>query len=464
MSRPRLALVHPRYRYPSGDPPLGLATIAAWIRRELPVQVAIHDATFESGLARARRFLERYRPDIVGIGASTLMLPDAIEIAAVAGELGARVVLGGPHPTLFAEQLLREHACVDAVVVGEGETSLTELIAGWLDGPVEAPPAGVVLRAPDGTVRAGPPRPPLQELDRLPHPAWDLLDMRRYTASWGKLEHLTPGLRGTNVCASRGCPHRCTFCQPTLERIFGRRLRQRSPEHLIDELKTLKDRLGVGGFWFTDDTFTAHPGWTRSFCEAYRAAGIGLPWGCTSRADVLDPALLRTMRDAGLARLGVGLEAASDRIREGLYGKRASVEQVRGVLHEARALGVHGFVFLMLGAPGERLDELLDTIHTAAGLPAHDASFSLCVPLPGTALHERLLADGVTLSERHRDYDYYARQPFEHALPGWALRGLQYYGWARFYMEPWRGRALLRGLTHPASWRAGAHRVRRLIP
>ncbi len=463
MSRPRLALLHPRFRYPSGDHPVGLASLAAWIRHRLPVQVAIHDGSFEPGLDAAQRFLRRYRPDFVGIGASTLMLPDALAVATVAKDLGARVVLGGPHPTLHARELLAEHA-VDAVISGEGEQSLAELLERWVGEGSGTPPAGVTWRGPGGRVESGPPRPPIADLERLPLPAWDLLDMRRYMASWGKLDHLRPGLRGVNLSASRGCPHRCSFCQPTLERMFGRRLRQRPPEHIVAELRALHRRYGIEGFWFTDDTFTARPRWTRAFCEAYRASGLGLPWGCTSRADVLDPELLRELADAGLRRLGVGLEAASDRIREGLYAKGTSVVQVREVLAHARKLGVHGFVFLMLGAPGERLVEMLETIHTAASLPAHDASFSLCVPLPGTALHQRLLDDGVALSSCHQDYDYYARQPFEQGLPRWAMRGLQYYGWARFYLEPWRSRALLRALGRPAGWRAQGHRLRRLLP
>ena len=464
MSRPKLALINPRFRYPSGDLPVGLASLAAWVRRELPVQVAIHDASFQPGLAPVHRFLERFRPDFVGIGASTLMMPDALDVAALAARSGARVVLGGPHPTLDAHDLLAEHPCIDAVVLGEGELSLVDLLARWLAHDQGVPPAGVAWRDGQGRPCSGPPRSPMADLDRLPLPAWDLLDMRRYSAAWGKLDHLRPGLTGANVCASRGCPHRCSFCQPTLERLFGRRLRQRSPAHLVCELEALQRRYRVQGFWFTDDTFTARPAWTRAFCEAYRASGLGLPWGCTSRADVLDADLVRTMAEAGLRRLGVGLEAASDRIREGVYAKGATVEQVRDALGFAADAGAHGFVFLMLGAPGERLQEMLETIRVAAVSPAHDASFSLCVPLPGTALHQRLLDQGVSLSSSHRDYDYYSRQPFRHELPGWALRGLQYYGWARFYAEPWRGRAVLRSLTRPAGWRAQAHRARRLLP
>ncbi len=463
MSRPRLALIHPRFRYPSGDPPLGLASLAAWVRRELPVQVAIHDGSFQPGLGPVRRFLERFRPDFVGIGSSTLMLPDTLAVAALARERGARVVLGGPHPSLFAAELLDEPS-VDAVIRGEGEQSLVALLERWLARAGGPPPAGVSWRAADGRVLHGDDRPPIEDLDHLPLPAWELLDMRRYLRSWGKLDHLRPGLRGANVSAARGCPHRCSFCQPTLRTLFGPRLRQRSPEHLVEELVALRRRYGVEGFWFTDDTFTARPRWTHAFCEAYARAGLKLPWGCTSRADALQPALIDTMADAGLARLGIGLEAASERIREGVYAKGASVEQVREALGHARDRGVHGFVFLMLGAPGERLDEMVETIRTAAALPAHDASFSLCVPLPGTALHARLVERGVPLSSRHRDYDYYARQPFEQGIPPWALRGLQYYGWARFYLEPWRSAALLRALVQPAGWRAQAHRLQRLLP
>ncbi len=467
MRQPRLALVYPRFRYPSGDMPLGIATLAAWIRRELPMRVSLHDATFQPGLAAFVSFLDRAQPTVVGIGASTLMLDDALQLARIAASRGARVVLGGPHPSLHAEQLLRQHGSVHAVVRGEAERSLQALLERWSPGQGgthDLPPAGVTWRDPDGAVRSGPPAPMLDDLDELPHPAWDLLPLRAYLSSWGKLDHLRPGLPGANITAGRGCPYRCSFCQPALKQLFGPQLRLRSPEHLVREMVQLSRRHGAQGFWFTDDTFTARHSWVREFCAAYDASGLGLPWGCTSRADRLDAPLLRRMAASGLARLGIGLESAVERIREEVYDKGISLEQVRTALEQARALGVHSFLFLMLGAPGETVAEMLTTISTAARLPADGASFSLCVPLPGTALHQRLLDQGASLSEDPSHYDYYARQPMRAALPPWALRSLQRYGWARFYLSPQRWRGLLRLAARPAGWRAQAHRLRRIFP
>ncbi len=464
MSRPRLALVYPRFRYPSGDPPVGIATLAAWVRHALPVQVAIHDGTFQPGLDPVRRFLDRYQPDYVGIGASTMMLPDALAVAELASARGAKVFLGGPHPTIDPLGLLADHPDLDAVVVGEGEESLTDLLRAWLEGEGDAPVAGVASRDADGEPLLGPARAPMVDLDRLPMPAWDLLDMRRYLRAWGKLDFLQPGIPGSNVSAGRGCPHRCSFCQPTLTKIFGRRLRLRSPRQLVDELEALHRRHGARGFWFTDDTFTARPDWVRAFCERYRASGLGLPWGCTSRADSLDARLLTTMSEAGLVRLGVGLESAVARIREGVYQKGTSLEQVRTALSLAQERDIHTFIFLMLGAPGETLAEMLETVHAAARLPADDASFALCVPLPGTTLHANIAAEGTPLSHNPRDYDYYGRQPFPSELPLWALRALQRYGWARFYAPPTRWPQLAHLVSHPAGWRALALLLQRLHP
>ncbi|MBN1336051.1 MAG: radical SAM protein [Deltaproteobacteria bacterium] len=459
----RLTLVHPRFRDPTGDIPLGLATLAAWVRRDLPeVEVALHDGTFSPGISAAAAFFDRNRPDVVGIGTGTLALPDAIAVARCAHARGARVVLGGPHPTLCADDLLRRHPEVDAVVVGEGEESLVDLLRFGFD--AATPPPGVVGRDGRGHPVHGPPRAPLSDLDRLPHPAWDLLDMPRYLATWGRLDARWPGLPGAAVSASRGCPFHCSFCQPALSRLFGPGLRLRSPGHVVAEVVALRSRHGVRGIWFTDDTFTVHHDWVASFCDAWRASGLDLPWGCTSRADLLDPEILDRMVDAGLASLGLGLESAVDRVRNGIYEKGVSLERIEAAVHHAHARGVHTFLFVMLGAPGERLAEMATTLRTASRLPADDASISLCVPLPGTALRARLEDAGVHLSDDAAHYDYYRAQPFAGTLPPWALRGLQRWGWARFYAVPRRWSALLRRVAHPAGRRGLARHLARLAP
>ena len=118
--QPLLTLVYPRFRYPSGDYPIGVALLAAVVRKELGWRVNIIDTTFNPDIEQVRQTLTVTRPDFLGIGMSTLMLGEGLEIARMAHQLGAKVVLGSAHPTMFPADMIKND-CVDAVVIGEGE-------------------------------------------------------------------------------------------------------------------------------------------------------------------------------------------------------------------------------------------------------------------------------------------------------------------------------------------------------
>ncbi|MEN9787277.1 MAG: hypothetical protein RLZZ299_2541 [Pseudomonadota bacterium] len=460
--RPKVALVFPRFRYPSGDYPLGIATLAAYLRTHLPVDVVVCDTTFDPRMERVTEFLDAEAPDYVGIGMSTLMLGEGLEVARIAHARGVPVFVGGPHPTTDPEALLAEES-IDAVVIGEGEETTRALLEDWMAQRV-APVEGCWRKAPDGTVLRGGKRAGIRDLDALPQPAWDLLDMDAYLAAWGQLDSWRPGLRGVNVMASRGCPYACSFCQPVLDAMFGKKLRARSPENVVAEIVALHARYGIEGFWFTDDTFTTNRTWVTRFCALLRATGLELHWGCTTRANLIAPELMRTMAEAGLRKVGIGMESATERIREGLYQKGVTQEAITHTVEVARDHGVHTLLFLMLGAPGETRREMLATIEMATALPASEASFSLFVPIPGTALWTRMREEGWDMSTDYTDYDYYARQPFQGEISRRELRMLQRWAYLRFYSHPARWRSVGRSASTPAGLKSLGRKLLRIVP
>jgi anaerobic magnesium-protoporphyrin IX monomethyl ester cyclase len=460
--RPKVALIFPRFRYPSGDYPLGIATLAAYLRRELPVEVVVCDTTFDPRMERIQDFLDREDPDFVGIGMSTLMLGEGLEAARRAHGRGVPVFLGGPHPTTDPAALIAE-PFVDACVIGEGEETTRDLLAQWIAGR-SGPVDGAWVKDPDGTVHQSKRRAGIKDLDSLPFPAWDLLDMEAYLAAWGQLDSWKPGVRGVNLMASRGCPYECSFCQPVLDEMFGKKLRARSPENVVAEIVELHRRYGIGGFWFTDDTFTTNRKWVTRFCELLRATGLELAWGCTTRANLIAPELMKTMADAGLKKVGIGMESATERIREGMYKKGVTQEAITHTVQVAHDHGVHTLLFLMLGAPGETRREMLATIEMATSLPATEASFSLFVPIPGTDLWERMRAEGWEMSSDYTDYDYYARQPFEGNVPRDQLRLIQRWAYLRFYTHPARWRSVARAASTGAGAKSLGRKLLRIVP
>jgi radical SAM superfamily enzyme YgiQ (UPF0313 family) len=249
-----------------------------------------------------------------------------------------------------------------------------------------------------------------------------------------------------------------------LDDMFGKRLRKRSAPSIVAEIVELHRRFRIEGFWFTDDTFTVDRRWVREFCDALDATGLALVWGCTTRANLIAPELMGRMARSGLRRVGIGLESAAERIREGVYKKGVSLAEVEHTVEVARDNGVSTLLFLMLGAPGETRGEMIATIEAATRLPADEASFSLFVPIPGTTVHARMVDAGYRLSRDYTDYDYYAKQPFEGEIARRELRMLQRWAYLRFYAHPRRWRQLARMAADRRGLRSMWRKLGRILP
>ncbi len=426
----KVLLIFPRFRYPSGDPPMGVAYLASVLRRE-GVDVEIFDATWHRRPMRIiERLIRENGYDIIGISLLTSMLREAAEIAAAAKQLSPRslVVIGGPHATVDPEGTLALEG-VDAVAIGEAELSMLDLVR---NGPRPGQTPGFWFKQ-GGEIVKGPPAPLLEDLDWLPFPAWDLLDMRRYISLWYQLDAVRYGLRGTSIMASRGCPYNCTYCQPTLRRLFGRKVRRRSPDSLVAEMLELKGRFRIHGLMWLDDTFLLNRRWMREFCEKVIDGRVGLLWGCNVRADVVDRETLEIMKAAGLRVVHIGIETASQRILDQVYRKGITLEQVEEAVSIAKSLGLYVRGYFMLGAPGETYEEVMATIRLANRLPLDDVTFSITTPLPGTYLWE-MTRDQVAadLSE----FDYYKKPVYRpgKVLPPRVLDWAKKRGYLSFYL------------------------------
>jgi len=423
-----LALVFPRMKYPSGDPPLGVASIAAFVR-EQGYRVAIVDATWHPSEQWVLDEIERLDPDFVGIYTSTLMLNDAKSIgskiklrSAISGRK-RKVMIGGPHFSAMPDHGGDFSYC-DVVTRGEGEYTVVNIMRSYYDfnNPVD--------------------------LATLPAPALDLLDMDRYMDRWHYLDSIQMGMRGTNLMAHRGCPFCCTYCQPTVNRLFGSTIRSRTPQQVVDEMEELHDRYGIDGFFFHDDTLTIKHDWLGEFLRLLGQMSFYPLWGCNSRVNTVDEDLLWAMVVGGCRAIHWGIEAGSQRVLDEIYNKGIKIEQVRQTLAMSRRFRIHNGGFFILGAPGETRQEMQITVDLACKLPLDEASFSICVPLPGTTLYERMASEGRVFSGDPLDYDYYQRQPFEHDVPLVEIKALQRKALIRFYGQ--RKGYLLRHLT---SWR-----------
>ena len=462
--RGRVALVFPRTRYQTGDPPLGIAYLAAVLRRERPeLDVRIIDATFLGGERRLLRAVHAAGADLVGVFADSLMLPQAWAVAREARAAGAFTLAGGPAASVEPERLVPPF---DAALVGEGELQIAAIVDRVLEhAPMDDLP-NLVLRGDGDQTVATESRPCPPTLDDLPLPAWDLLDMKRYVRLWPYLDSVRIDTRGTNVVGSRGCPWRCTYCQPTLSAVFGRRVRRRSPESLAEEIVTLRRRYGVEGVFFHDDTLTANERWVMALCDALARVPGRISWGCNSRVDVLTPELVDAMVDAGMRSVHLGIEAGSARVRRDVLDKHVDLDHLATILERLRRRGAHALGFFMLGAPSETFREMLSTLRLARRLPLTEATFSITTALPGTRLHDRTAADPRFVLREGPSADYYNDRNFddlESAVGTRTIRALQLAGLAGFYLHPHRAGYLARHFTSPGGLKKLAMKSARFL-
>jgi anaerobic magnesium-protoporphyrin IX monomethyl ester cyclase len=357
-------------------PSLGLLTLGAYLR-DNGTPVSMVDLTFARDLTPLGRALRTFRPQIVGVHTKTLTFERAAAVARAARADGAFSVAGGPDAATRIDAYL--DAGFDAVVPGEGEATLLELsrrISAKED--VTSIPGLVVRRR--GHLVRGPHRPFLKDLDALPLPAWDLIEMDRYLGEWQK----RTGERRAAVLTSRGCPFDCSWCsKPT----FGRTFRQQSPARVLEELVALKDRFGVDYVRFCDDVFGISRPWIEELIDRMLEADLGLQFECLARVDLLKPDLLHRLRKAGLARVYVGVESGSQKMLD-LMNRGTKLTQVERTAEALRAEGIRQFWFLMLGYPGETLEDIEATLRLFRKFSPEEYSVSIAVPIPGTRFHQ----------------------------------------------------------------------------
>jgi anaerobic magnesium-protoporphyrin IX monomethyl ester cyclase len=369
-------------------PPLATLLCAA-VLRERGHEVTLFDATLADGMEAFHAALAAARPAVVAIVEDsfnfvtkmcTVRLREAtIEMIAAARGRGCRVVVHGSDATDHPMRYL--DAGADAVLLGEPEGTLAELAAAW-SADASAPLAavgGLALRAGDGELDVTPPRPGSRDLDTLPLPAWDLVDVEDYRRAW----HRAHGRLSWNVATSRGCPYGCNWCAKP---VFGRRYSQRSPASVAEELRRLKLEVGVDHVWFADDLFGLTARWIGELADEIQARDARIPFMIQCRADLIAPKVAHALERAGCQEVWMGVESGSQRILDAM-DKGTTVDEVLAATRALQSCGIRACWFLQLGYPGEQWDDVIATRDLVRRAWPDDVGVSVAYPLPGTKFH-----------------------------------------------------------------------------
>lgn len=367
----------------------GMASIAA-VAEKAGFSVNVLDTQVEeTSETEFIRFLEEGRFDVIGMPCYTGSALWVFDTAKLCKRIlpDAVVILGNIHPTIMPQETLQECPEVDAVVIGEGELTFLDLLHHYRDGKSSLKDIlGIAFRDRNEVV-VNAPRPLIQDLNTLPMPAYHLFPMEKYVfvAYWVR-RYPTFG-----ITINRGCPFRCAFCNANT--IHGRKLRHKSHERIIEEIKFLQTRYGARGFVFQDSTFTTDKTWVHSFCEELIRQNIHIPWSCLSRVDTLDEEILRVMKQAGCWCISLGIESGNQKSLD-LIMKGTTVEQNCKAVELALKTGIYIGGTYIIGLPGEDESDVNRTIAFAKDLATHFALFFLPVPFPGTRLWELCKKDG----------------------------------------------------------------------
>lgn len=396
-----VALVFPRYKYVSGDAPLGVSYIASNIRQKTDAKITVIDTTFHKDKEEIKKTILKNNFDIIGISTMTTMINDALRIAEFVKKRKprAKVILGGPHPTVMPEETL-SNKNVDAVCIGEGEEAFVDIIKnkGSFENII-----GIWYKK-RGKIIKNEARGPINDISALPFPAVDMLPLQKYFENWFQLDSVAFNLKGINIITSRGCPYQCTFCQPTLFKIFGNIIRRRSPENVADEIEMLKNKYNINAFMFQDDTLVVDRQWVYDLCNLLISRKLNLVWGCNARVNLVDEAMFRKMKEAGLRKVFIGIESGSQRILDEIYDKRITIKQIINATKILKKLDLRTQGYFMIGAPTETIKEINQTIKFAKRLDIDEATFSITTPLPKTYLYEKVKDK---LTKDVGEFDYY---------------------------------------------------------
>jgi anaerobic magnesium-protoporphyrin IX monomethyl ester cyclase len=372
-------------------PPLSTLLAAALVRRA-GHEVALFDATFEDGPDAFVAALDRLGPAVAvlmedNFNFLTKMCTEvrrdsALSMVRAARARGCRVVVNGPdaadHPALYLD------AGADAVALGEGEDAVAETVARWGRGDDLEGVAGLVLAGAGGRPRKTAARRAMHDLDALPSPAWDLVDVAAYRAAWTRAH----GMFSWNMATSRGCPYACNWCaKPT----FGRRYTVRSPGDVVREMVSLKAEVAPDHLWFTDDILGLDVDWICDFAGGVVAAGAVIPFSMQSRVNLMTERAVAALAAAGAREVWLGVETGSQKILDAM-DKAATVEAARVATRILKAHGVRACWFIQLGYPGELWEDLLATRDLIREAAPHEIGVSVAYPLPGTAFHDRVRA------------------------------------------------------------------------
>ncbi|MHB0976431.1 MAG: B12-binding domain-containing radical SAM protein [Candidatus Aquicultorales bacterium] len=378
-------------------PPLGILYLISYIQKyaEEEHEFKALDG-YRTGAAKILSEVEKFDPQVVGLSYTTQAATGAYDLIDEVKSMdkGIVTVSGGPHPTLNPVEPF-ERSKNDVVVVGEGEATFLEVVERLGNREeLDARCRGIAFRDKQGRVRINEPRPLIENLDEIPFPARQYLDIEEYAGY-----HYKKRARDTSILSARGCPYNCVYCSNPVWKLQKPWYRKRSPRNLADEIEQVVKEYGITEFYDETDEFNANLRWAKEACDEITSRNLEIAWKVQMRADRVDEELARKMARSGCWLAFFGVETGNDATALGI-NKNITTDQVERSLATMKDAGIKTFALLMAFNAWETdgelryegVDETLATLDFVKGLVKKKKvdlmSWSLTTPYPGSKLYE----------------------------------------------------------------------------
>lgn len=440
----RIFFTRPDSQIPAAPVPLGMMSLAAYIRQHRTGDsfrlwdARVHMTPNDQLVLRIADF----NPDILCITSFSLEAELAHDLAARVKKAlpNCRIFLGGPYPTSDGNTAIKDEN-IDVAFVGEGETSFLAVLNALDSGAPLDPIKGIAYRRHGEIIHNGYPEM-INDLDELPMPAWDLIDLEFYFSRQGKramMNKLQRSPRAVSIFTTRGCPYRCSYCH----NVFGKKLRKRSPEKVVAELKLLYETYGVRELEFLDDIFNLDMDRAATIFDGMEREGIHFhitfPNGL--RAEYLSEDLLARFKRGGVYWITVAIESGSPRIQKAIR-KNVDLDKAMANIDKISRMGINCNGFFMMGFLGETEEEIKQTIDFAVKSRLVIASFFILTPFPNTEIYNEAVAAGIDMTARYSDYHDVSVNLSQ--VPTKRLWQLNHLAYRKFYFSPKRFWLILR--------------------
>jgi len=416
------------------QPSLGLGYLATSIRKSHDVKIldCIKDGIT---IDRLGGVIKSYNPDLLGLQFYTFdnkFIKEALSLTKRIRS-GIKTVVGGPHPSALPDDTFASlDGSLDYLFRGESEAGFPRLLDCLDKGSRDFSGVPGLTWIENGKIRSNPVIF-VEDLDSLGPPAWDLINPQTYPES----QHgaFFQNFPIAPIMVTRGCPYPCTFCAGGV--VSGKKIRKRSIEGVLNEIRYLKSDFGIREFHIIDDNFTMDASYAKEFLKELKSLNLDMSWAVPNgvRMETLDEEMLRLMKETGLYIISLGIESGSDRILR-LMKKGTTTARIRDRVRMIRASGIDIAGFFILGFPGETAESVKDTIKFATELDLVRANFFTYLPFPGSESYQELKSAGELKSV---DWDRFYFMNASYVPEGMTrkeLKRLQRLAFSKFYLRP----------------------------